>query len=135
MLLEKRMFAGDLGVKDLPDAWNELYQRYLGISPKDYKDGVMQDVHWYNGIIAYFPTYALGNLYSAMMLESAERALPTLWKDVEAGHLLPLLGWLRTNVHELGMTYRGPDLIRKITGKNLDESAFLNYLRRKFKVT
>src|SRR5690606_25718355 len=105
-----------------------------GIRPSTFKDGVMQDVHWFSGAIGYFPTYALGNLYGAMMLKSAERALPTLWQDVEDGKLLPLLGWLRSNVHELGMTYSGPELIKRITGNELSEQPFLGYIRKKFQI-
>lgn len=132
LLLEEQLISGTLSVKDLPDAWNDSYEEYLGIRPTDYKNGVMQDVHWFSGSIGYFPTYALGNLYGAMMLKTAERDLPSLWQDVEQGNCLPLLHWLRSNVHELGMTYSGPELIKKITGQELNEAPFLNYIKQKF---
>ncbi|MBN8550201.1 MAG: carboxypeptidase M32 [Deltaproteobacteria bacterium] len=132
LLLEEQLMTGKLAVKDLPDAWNNLYQKYLGIRPTDYKDGVMQDMHWYSGAIGYFPTYALGNLYGAMMLKVAERELPTLWSDVEQGKCTALLAWLRKNVHEPGMTYGGPELIKRISGQDLNEGPFLDYIKHKF---
>jgi carboxypeptidase Taq len=132
MLLEEQMITGDLTVTDLPDAWNELYNRYLGIRPTDYKNGVMQDVHWYSGAIGYFPTYALGNLYGAMMMEKARTEIADLPGKIERGEFVDLLAWLRENVHKHGMTYRGPQLIRNITGKDLTADAFVAYLKRKF---
>ena len=132
MLLEEQIVTKALSVADLPDAWNELYERYLGIRPTDFKNGVMQDTHWYSGMIGYFPTYALGNLLNAMMMESAREALPDLPSEIEVGEFAPLLGWLRENVHRHGMRYSSPDLIRRITGKELSVEPFVKYVRRKF---
>jgi carboxypeptidase Taq len=132
MLLEAQLVAGSLAVKDLPEAWNALYEKYLGIRPPDNRDGVMQDVHWYSGSIGYFPTYALGNLYGAMMLEALEQAQPDLWDRVRQGDCSNILRWLRTNVHELGMTFSGPQLIQRISGRSLSEEAFVRYLDKKF---
>lgn len=132
MLLEEQLITGELEVKDLPQAWNDAYGKYLGVRPTDNKNGVMQDVHWYSGSIGYFPTYALGNLYGAMMIKTAERDLPGLWNDIEQGKCLPLLQWLRKNVHEHGMTYSGPELIKKISGQELSEVPFLDYIKKKF---
>lgn len=132
MLLEEEIIAGHLKVADLPSAWNDLYENYLGIRPTDYKNGAMQDMHWYTGAIGYFPTYALGNLYNAMMMETAKTALPNLPKQIETGEFAPLLSWLRENVHSQGMRYRGPELIKRITGKELTAGAFVEYLKGKF---
>ncbi len=133
MLLEEQLISGELAVADLPNAWNDLYKKYLGITPPDYNFGVMQDSHWYGGSIGYFPTYALGNLYGAMMIKVAERDIPTLWQQVEEGVFLPLLNWLNENVFRHGMTYTGPELIKKITGQELNERPFLEYVKAKFK--
>lgn len=132
MLLELAVVNNELSVTDLPDAWNELYEKYLGIKPTDYKNGVMQDVHWYSGSIGYFPTYALGNLYNAMMMEVAKRDIPDLSQQIERGEFSKLLAWLRENVHKHGMRYHGPELIRNITGKDLSAEPFVNYLKNKF---
>ncbi len=132
MLLEERIVTRALSVADLPDAWNDLYERYLGIRPTDFKNGVMQDTHWYGGSVGYFPTYAVGNLLNAMMMESAREALPHLPSEIEAGEFAPLLGWLRENVHRCGMRYSSPDLIRRITGRELSVEPFVRYIKGKF---
>jgi len=132
MLLEEPLVTGDLSVSDLPAAWNEHYEKYLGIRPPDMKDGVMQDVHWYGGSLGYFPSYALGNLYNAMMMEAAHASIPGLSTQIERGDFTSMLGWLRENVHRHGMRYRGPELIKNITGKELSAKAFVEYLKVKF---
>ncbi len=132
MLLEERLLAGELKVADLPEAWNAMYEKYLGVSSTDYKDGVMQDMHWYDGAIGYFPTYALGNLYNSMMMETIQGAIPNLSSQIERGDFDPLLSWLRENVHVHGMRYKGPELIKKITGKELQAGPFVEYLKGKF---
>lgn len=132
MLLEELMLTDQLSVADLPDAWNEYYEKYLGIRPPDYKDGVMQDVHWHHGAMGYFPSYALGNLYNAMMMESAREALPDLSAQIEQGNFSSIRKWLRENVHLHGMRYRGGELIRNITGKDLSAKPFVEYLKAKF---
>jgi carboxypeptidase Taq len=92
----------------------------------------MQDVHWFGGSIGYFPTYALGNLYNSMMIETAKAAIPDLYQQIEKGEFSALLSWLRDNVHKHGMRYKGPELIKHITGKDLSADAFVSYLKAKF---
>ena len=132
MLLEEALVAGELSVTDLPGAWSDLYEQYLGIRPTDYKDGVMQDVHWYSGAIGYFPSYALGNLYNSMMTENARKTIPDLYQQVERGDFSVLLSWLRENVHRHGMRYRAPELINRISGQELSAEPFIKYLKNKF---
>lgn len=132
MLLEEALITGELKVVDIPDAWNDLYKKYLGVAPTDYKNGVMQDVHWYHGGIGYFPTYALGNLYGAMMMEAAKAALPNMSEQIKLGEFTELLGWLRENIHRHGMRYRGLELIKNITGSDLNAKPFVDYLKAKF---
>lgn len=134
MQLEVALLNKELKVDDLPAAWNELYQKYLGITPPSDSDGVLQDVHWYHGLIGYFPTYALGNLYGAMMMDVIQKALPSLDADIERGDFTGLRTWLNTNVHQHGMAYTGPELIQKISGRPLATDSFVTYVRRKFGV-
>lgn len=132
MLLEEALITGELKVADAPAAWNDLYKKYLGVTPPDYKNGVMQDVHWYHGGIGYFPTYALGNLYGAMMMTAAKAALPNMSDQISKGDFGGLLGWLRENVHKHGMRYKGPELIKNISGSDLSAKPFVDYLKAKF---
>jgi carboxypeptidase Taq len=132
MLLEVALINGELTVEDLPAAWNEYYQRYLGVTPDSDRNGVLQDVHWYSGNIGYFPTYALGNLYGAMMHEQLLEDLPHLNSLIECGEFGPLTQWLRTNVHLHGMSFTGPALIEHITHRPLSTEPFVRYIRNKF---
>lgn len=134
MLIEEQLIAGSVMIKELPELWSELYQKYLGLTPADNRNGVMQDIHWFGGSIGYFPTYVLGNLYAAQMLDAARACLPTLDQDVAGGSFKGLLDWLRSNVHRNGMRYHGPELIHRISGSDLSEKAFVGYLRSKFEV-
>lgn len=132
MILEEALLKNDLGVADLPGAWDDLYEKYLGIRPPDYKSGVMQDMHWYSGLVGYFPTYALGNLFNSMMMDSALEAVPDIPARIERGEFTGLLGWLHENVHRYGMRYRSRDLIKHITGRELTADSFVNYLKKKY---
>lgn len=134
LLLEEALIKGELDVYDLPGAWGDLYERYLGIRSPNDTDGVLQDVHWYGGMIGYFPTYVLGNLYAAPMLEAIKKAVPDIDNRVEAGDFTPIVGWLRHHVHAHGMRYSGPELVAKISGGDLSATPFLNYIKAKFGV-
>ena len=65
--VEKRLIGGDIEVDDLPDVWDDMYEEFLGIRAPNRTLGVLQDVHWSMGAFGYFPTYTLGNLYSAQI--------------------------------------------------------------------
>ncbi len=132
MLLEEQLIAGALAVADLPEAWGDMYEKYLGVRSPDDKNGVMQDTHWFGGGFGYFPTYALGNLYNAMMMDTAREAIGDLSGQIERGEFAALSGWLRENVHSQGARYLAPELIRHITGKDLSAKPFVEYLNRKF---
>ncbi|NMC64084.1 MAG: carboxypeptidase M32, partial [SAR324 cluster bacterium] len=134
MLLEEQLINEKIPIEELPEAWNALYTTYLGITPRSDKEGVLQDVHWYSGLIGYFPTYALGNLYGAYMLDSMKVVIPDYLKDVEEGKFGNILGWLRKNVHEKGMQYTGTQLVENLSGKPFSEDAFIAYIKEKFLV-
>ncbi|MEM8678636.1 MAG: carboxypeptidase M32 [Planctomycetota bacterium] len=129
--IERALIADDLRPGDLRDAWNEKYQQYLGILPPDAKDGVLQDVHWSAGLIGYFPTYALGNLYAAQMFEVVEQQVPDLRQQFAAGQFGELLTWLRHHLHAHGRRFQADELIQQISGRPLEAAPLLNYLERK----
>jgi len=132
MELEIAMMEGSLQVKDLPGAWNERMRKYLGITPPNDRQGVLQDVHWSGGMIGYFPTYALGNLVSAQLWEVINKDLPDLEAQIERGEFSALLGWLRMNVHRHGAKYEPQVLVERITGSKIDPQPYVKYLRRKY---
>lgn len=130
--IEKLIMEGAVAVKDLPDLWNEKYRQYLGITPPDDQQGILQDVHWSHGSFGYFPTYSLGSFYAAQFWECAQLHMPDLKSEIEAGRFENLLGWLRKNIHQHGRLYRSEELCRRVTGKGLDVDAFLRYARNKY---
>jgi carboxypeptidase Taq len=130
--LEKRLIAGELGVEDLPAAWNEQYRSLLGIVPPDDAQGVLQDIHWSMGSFGYFPTYALGNLYAAQLFQVLRRDLSALDQHLLRGEFAPILAWLREKVHRVGRTVPAAELCRQVTGRDLDPGFLLAYLEGKY---
>jgi carboxypeptidase Taq len=130
--LEIRLIRGDLEVRSLPEAWNEKMHTYLGLTPPDYASGVMQDVHWSSGSIGYFPTYTLGNLYAAQFMDKVTQDLGDLGALMESGYFGPLLQWLRQKIHSQGSRYRPKELIRHVTGEDLNPKYLLHYLEGKY---
>lgn len=126
-LLERR-----LEVADLPGAWNTKYRELLGVEVPHDGDGCLQDVHWSGGAFGYFPTYTLGNIYSAMFLKKMEVDLPDLWEDVARGDFTGILGWLRRNVHQVGMRELGMPLVEKISGQSLTVEPLIRHLEGRF---
>ncbi|MBI5837905.1 MAG: carboxypeptidase M32 [Candidatus Eisenbacteria bacterium] len=130
--IERDLFAGRLAVKDLPSAWNGRMKEYLGIKPKNDAEGVLQDIHWSSGLIGYFPTYTLGNLYGAQIFDAVRRQIPDLDARIGRGDLETLREWLREKVHRHGMRWLPADLVREVTGQEPDASYYMRYLREKF---
>ena len=131
--LERALLAGDLPVADLPGAWDESYRRHLGIVPADAAEGCLQDIHWSAGLIGYFPTYSLGNVFAAQLFEAARADLGDLDAAFATGDFAGLLGWLRDHVHRQGRRHHSPGLIEAATGSPPGPSAFVAALRRKFR--
>ncbi|HEX2092709.1 MAG TPA: carboxypeptidase M32 [Longimicrobiaceae bacterium] len=131
--LERAMLCGDLPVRDLPGAWNGRIRQDLGIEVPDDRRGCLQDIHWSLGAMAYFPTYTLGNLYSAQLWETIVAAVPELDDRMRAGDFAPLLGWLRENVHRHGRRFPAPELCERVTGRPLSPEPLLRYLEGKLR--
>jgi carboxypeptidase Taq len=129
--LERGIMSGDIKVKDLPGLWNAKYKEYLGVDVPDDRRGCLQDVHWSFGLLGYFPTYTLGNLYAAQFWETINAAMPDLQKQIAKGKMLELREWLRVNIHQHGRRYRAGELCEKVTGKPLAADALLRHLRAK----
>jgi len=131
--LERRMLRGDLAVADLPEAWNELYRDYLSVEVPSNRQGCLQDVHWSNGALGYFPTYTLGNLYAAQFFEAAGEALGDLPAMFAAGEFTPLRRWLNEHIHAVGHTYTSEELCEHVTGKPLSAEPLMRHLKSKLR--
>ena len=130
--IEKELIMGTLVVNDLPAKWNELYSKYLGVTPPDDKSGVLQDVHWSHGSFGYFPTYTLGSFYAAQFFAQAQKEIPGLQQQILNGEFTELLAWLREKVHIHGRRYNSEQLCERITGQKLDTSFFIRYALEKY---
>jgi carboxypeptidase Taq len=130
--MEKDLLTGKIAVKDAPAAWNAKMQEYLGITPPNDKEGVLQDVHWSMGGMGYFPTYSLGNFLSVQLYDKAVSQKPDIPSQIAAGEFSVLFGWLKENVWQYGRRYFPQELIKKATGSPLETGPYINYLKTKF---
>ncbi|WP_061996591.1 carboxypeptidase M32 [Clostridium sp. ATCC 25772] len=131
--IEKELIKGDIEVKDLKNIWNNKYEEYLGVRPQNDSEGILQDLHWSDGEFGYFPSYALGNIYGAQFLNAALKDMPNLYNEIEKGNLNGIKVWLKENIHQYGKLYKPAELLKKVTGEELDSKYFVEYLRNKFK--
>ncbi|MDD5301589.1 MAG: carboxypeptidase M32 [Elusimicrobia bacterium] len=130
--LERDLLAGRLRAGDLPEAWNAKMKAHLGIVPPDDARGVLQDVHWAEGLIGYFPTYVIGNAISLQLWEAALKARPGIEAEIEDGGAPSLLSWLVENVHSRGKTGTAQEIVAAATGGPIDPAAYLRYMTQKY---
>lgn len=131
--IEKMLFNENLNPRDLPEVWNRKYTEALGVTPPNDAQGVLQDVHWSGGAFGYFPSYSLGNMYGAQMMDVAKSKLPDLDRQVAEGRLLPLKEWLTEHVYRHGKLLRPSEIIERISGKPLQSTYLCDYLEDKYK--
>lgn len=130
--LEKDLLSGALDAGDVPAAWNEKYRAYLGVVPRDDAEGCLQDIHWSAGLIGYFPTYTLGNVFAAQLFAKAQSELGDLDRAFEHGDFSGLLVWLRTHIHCRGQQYRSARLVEHVTGQSVDHRPLVRSLRERY---
>ena len=130
--LERAMLAGDLVLAELPGAWADGLRALLGVVPENDREGCLQDIHWYDGVWGYFPTYTLGALIAAQLFEAMRRGIPGLMAAIAAGEFAPLLGWLRDRVHAKGSLLSTAELVESATGAPLGTASFERHLRRRY---
>ncbi len=130
--LEQALLSAELPAAELPGAWNELYGRYLGVAPDSDRDGCLQDIHWSEALIGYFPTYTLGNVYAAQLFAAAERAVGPLEDAFSMGEFGQLRDWLGANIHRHGKRHRAVTLVEKATGSAPDPSALIASLSARY---
>lgn len=130
--IEKALIAGEIEAKDLPGIWNAKMNDYLGITPSTDSEGVLQDIHWSFGGLGYFPSYSLGNLYAAQILNKIKKDLPDFYESIEQGDFSVIQDWLKENIHQYGMLYTPNELIVKATGEELNADYLVQYLEEKY---
>ena len=130
--MENDLFAGKIGVSELPEVWNGKYKETLGVKVENDSEGVMQDTHWASGLYGYFPTYALGNNYTGQIIDAIQQENGAWRSELAQGNLTAVRKWLASNIYNLGNLHDPADLIKKATGTALTVKPYLTYLQDKF---
>src|SRR5215813_206685 len=130
--LELLLIRDQLPLEELPRDWNRQMTELLGVTPPHDTDGVLQDIHWSTGDLGYFPTYALGNLYSAILFATLRREVTELDERIRGGELKVITHWLGDKLHSQGSRYDAEDLIQRVCGCGLRDSEFIEYLKTKY---
>jgi carboxypeptidase Taq len=130
--IECDLLEGRVAVGELPEVWNSRYESDLGIVPKNNSLGVMQDVHWYTGLVGYFECYALGNLLSAQIFDLATKKMPAITDGISKGDFEPLHSWLTANIYRHGNKFTTMELLGKLGLKDIEVTPFMRYLRIKY---
>lgn len=125
--IEEMIFNEGLKASDIPKIWNEKYKEYLGLSPKNYAEGVLQDSHWAGAAFGYFPTYSLGNLILGSLYQKLKKEVPHFRKDIRKGDLTSVGSFLKKNVHLKGRLVNAEEIVGEINVKD-----YLSYLNEKF---
>lgn len=126
--IERALFSGKASIKELPQMWNDLYDKYLQVEIEDDVEGVMQDIHWSMGGFGYFQSYALGNVYDGMYVKKLDKDLPEWRSELEAGKLGSIMDWLRDKVHLLASKYDAKELVERAAGEPLTSEPYIKYL-------
>jgi carboxypeptidase Taq len=129
--VEKKVIAGEVQVSEMPSLWNDTFEKYLGMRPKDDAEGVLQDVHWSNGSFGYFATYTLGNVVAAMIWHKMKDGA-VIRSALQRRDTIELKDWLGTNIHRYGSTYAPKELQKKVFGEAYNPERLIEYLNRKF---
>ncbi len=131
--LEKQLMNGDIAIKDLPYHWDELMQKYLGISTKgNDKDGAMQDVHWPAGLFGYFPAYTLGRMIAAQLFATFIKQHPVFLTELKQGRFERIREWLRSNIHSAASSLSTDALLTKVTGESLNPSYLIEKIKARY---
>ncbi|MGL6025326.1 MAG: carboxypeptidase M32 [Cetobacterium sp.] len=129
--IEKGILSGKYKIKDLPKIWNEKMYEYLGVVPETDKEGVLQDVHWSCGLIGYFPSYALGNVYSIQILNAMKKDM-NVEGALERGELNKIKNWLNEKIHKHGKLKSPKEIMISVTGEELNPDYYIQYLKEKY---
>ena len=131
--LEKELVTGRMKVADIPDAWEAKMRDYLGLETAgNFRDGCMQDVHWFAGLVGYFPTYTLGALTAAQFFHAARDQLLGVTEAIRRGEFTELVDWLRSNVHGVGRSKSTAEIIETVSGRPLGTDAFIGHVSSRY---
>ncbi len=131
--LELDMLEGKLAIADLANEWRRRFEADMGVSVPDDKDGVLQDIHWYHGMIGgQFQGYTLGNIMGAQFYEAALKAHPEIPGQIELGKFDTLHSWLKNQIYQHGRKFTANEIVENVTGKPLTIEPYMKYLKEKY---
>ncbi len=129
--IEKVIFTEKIKFKDIQNLWNSMYKEFLDIDLHNDTDGVLQDIHWYEGIFGYFPTYALGAMISSQIKYCCPFYNDFLQKP-ESRNIKNIANWLNTNIHQKASLYSADEMLQNISGEKLNSSYYSKHLKDRF---
>lgn len=132
--IETELIEGMLKAKDVPERWRSAYKEYLGIDVPDDAQGPLQDIHWSQGLIGYFPTYSLGSIFAAQLYATLQGTESNISHSIAEGKFELPLHWLNEQIHQHGRLYTSSQLCERITGKPLSSNDFITYIEKKFDI-
>ena len=130
--LERDLMEGKVTVDELPEVWNQKMKELLDYEVKNDAEGVLQDIHWSSGMVGYFPTYSMGNIYGAQFLHKLSKDIPNWREEVEKGNIKIMTDWMKKNVQEKGNLYDPAELVKEVTGEEPNPEYLVKYLTEKY---
>jgi carboxypeptidase Taq len=130
--IERDLLNGTLKTTELPEVWNTKYKEYLGLDITNDAEGVLQDIHWASGFFGGFSFYVIGNMYNSQMLQVILKEMPEFFDLIKQGNLRPIIEWLKKHVHQVGNQYDPEELLKRISGEEINPKYFLQYLKSKY---
>ena len=129
--IEKQFMNEDLTMEEIKELWNQKYEEYLGVAPTNDTEGVLQDVHWSQGSIGYFPSYAIGNAVASQIYAHLKTVMP-LEEHLRNGELKPIIDYLREHIHRFGKTKTMQQILKDMTGEGFNPIYYTEYLKEKY---
>jgi carboxypeptidase Taq len=130
--IEMDLISDKIKVNEIPQLWDEKIYHLLGQKPNNDNEGVLQDMHWSVGALGYFPSYAIGSIYSSQIFNQLQKDIPSLNKELEKGNFSSILKWLKTNIYNYGRMKTTDEIIKNACGEKLNSEVYINYLKKKY---
>jgi carboxypeptidase Taq len=129
--IEQLLFSKKITAKDIPKVWNQKYLALFGRTPKNATEGCLQDVHWSCGYFGYFPTYALGTIWSAQLYETLAKQYP-IEQEISRLDFWHIRDWLKRHIHQYGASKSGITIMQQAVQGPIDIRPYINYLKEKY---
>ena len=126
--IEKKIIEEDFDVNFLPELWNEEFYNIFNIKVDSDQNGCLQDIHWFSGDFGYFPTYSIGAFIAAQIFDCIKKQNPKVENDLKKGNFLPIINWLKKNIHKHGNYYKIDELLLNVTGEKLNLKYFEKHI-------